>query len=375
MNSNTALPGSANGDLAALVLDSLNAGVYVTNLERRIVYWNKAAQRLTGWRPQEILGRACHDQVLCHVDKDNRPLCGKEFCPLHRAITTGTPSEVPIVVFALSAEGKRIPMRVSVAPLRSSDGSIIGGVETFLEMASEVDDLQRAQRIQLCGLINEAAGDPRLLARMHYAPMDVIGGDFCAVSRAPGDRYAFILADVMGHGLSAALYTMYLRRLWDEQSHLPTPAAILSAINRGIAAVMSASGAFATAICGTLDPGGGALLLASAGGPAPLLFDTAGGAASIELSGVPIGVLEENTFEQIERELAPGERLLLFSDGVVELRDGRGECIETPGLLGLLRELHYPDQPLDWAVLEDRLLTYTARIRFADDLTLLEISR
>jgi phosphoserine phosphatase RsbU/P len=192
--------------LPPLVLNSLNAGVYVTDLERRIIYWNQTAQRITGWRSRDVLGKACHEQVLCHVDKDDRPLCGKEFCPLHRAITTGLSSDVPIVVFALSTRQKRVPMRVSVAPLRDGSGKIVGGVEMFLDLSLEVGDMQRAQRIQSQCLVNEAVHDPRLWVRMHYAPHDMIGGDFCAMSLAGPDRYAFIVADVMGHGLSAALY-------------------------------------------------------------------------------------------------------------------------------------------------------------------------
>lgn len=367
------LTGAGSTDLPALVLDSLNAGVYVTDVDRRIVYWNQTAQRITGWRKQDILGKACHEQVLCHVDKDDRPLCGREFCPLHRAITTGTPSEVPIVVFALSAQGKRVPMRVSVAPLRDAGGKVIGGVETFLDMSSEVGDLQRAQRIQSQCLLNEAADDPRLQVRIHYAPHDMIGGDFCAISRAGPDRYAFILADVMGHGLSAALYTMYLHSLWDEQCGQETPAAILAGINHRLSGVMSGGGAFATALCGMLDLSQGRLLLSSAGGPAPLLFGKDGSQLVADLSGTPMGLLDQDGYDQFEQPIEPGGRLLLFSDGAVEVQDQNRQCLGMDGLLRLLRNLHYPSTELDMQRLEERMLTFSNAIRFDDDVTLLEI--
>ena len=55
-----------------LILDAINDGVYVTDTERRIVYWNKAAEQITGWQAGDILGKCCHDEVLVHQDKDAR---------------------------------------------------------------------------------------------------------------------------------------------------------------------------------------------------------------------------------------------------------------------------------------------------------------
>ncbi|MFH1242733.1 MAG: PAS domain-containing protein, partial [Pseudomonadota bacterium] len=110
------------------ILDSLNDGVYVTNPERKISYWNRAAERITGWPASEVVGRGCSDNILCHIDKDGHILCGQEFCPLHRSITTGVSSTVPITVFAQAKDGSRIPTQVSVAPIRDDSDNIIGGV-------------------------------------------------------------------------------------------------------------------------------------------------------------------------------------------------------------------------------------------------------
>lgn len=366
---------SDSGVLPSLVLDSVNAGVYVTDLERRIVYWNETAQRITGWKADQILGKHCHEQVLCHVDKDGRALCGEEFCPLHRAITTGTSSDVPIIVFARTADGGRVPMRVSVGPLRDESGRIVGGVETFQDMSAELGDFQRAQRIQSQCLLNEAAGDARLDVRVHYAPHDMVGGDFCAISRVAPDRYAFLVADVMGHGISAALYTMYLRSLWDEQRSRETPAAMLSAMNRRLGGVMTGSAAFATAVCGMLDVGSGQLWLSSAGGPEPLLFRMGGGATVTAISGLPMGLMDQNEYDQIELLLDPGDRLLLFSDGVVEVRGSDSQLLGVDGLLRLLCQLDYPAADLDGRGLEQKILAYSNAIRFDDDLTIVEVRR
>jgi Transcriptional regulator containing PAS, AAA-type ATPase, and DNA-binding domains len=98
------------------ILDFMADGVYITDLNRRIVYWNPAAERITGWRKQEVEGLSCMDGILCHVDKENRQLCGKDTCPMHRAIITGKQSLAPIVVYAQNHDGGRVPLQVHTAP-------------------------------------------------------------------------------------------------------------------------------------------------------------------------------------------------------------------------------------------------------------------
>ena len=74
------------------LLNLLADGAYITDTDRRIVFWNQAAQRITGWGAAEVVGRRCQENILVHVDKDGHPLCGHEHCPLHRSIVTGQPS-------------------------------------------------------------------------------------------------------------------------------------------------------------------------------------------------------------------------------------------------------------------------------------------
>ena len=66
-----------------------------------LYFWSKSAEHITGWRSEDVLGRACLEDILNHVDKDGHRLCGEEYCPLHRAMITGVTTNVPIIVFAL----------------------------------------------------------------------------------------------------------------------------------------------------------------------------------------------------------------------------------------------------------------------------------
>ena len=178
------------------IVDSLSEGVYVCDLERRITFWGKSAERITGWPAAEVVGRQCFDNVLCHVDKDGHRLCGEEYCPLHRAMVTGVGTPHALLVYAQGKDGKRIPMHVSTAPLRDETGRVIGGVETFRDASGEIHDLERAKAIQRLAMQQELPEDHRVSFTTHYIPHDIIGGDYLAVRKlderplrpAPGGR-------------------------------------------------------------------------------------------------------------------------------------------------------------------------------------------
>ena len=96
------MPESFPLDVDALlsVLNYLNMGVYITDRERRILLWNRKAEEITGYSAESVVGKACHEQVLNHVDKDNHPLCSTDLCPLHRAISLEKESDEPVLVYA-----------------------------------------------------------------------------------------------------------------------------------------------------------------------------------------------------------------------------------------------------------------------------------
>jgi PAS domain S-box-containing protein len=101
------------------ILDAMNVGVYVCDRKRKIAYWRKRVEAIADWQPEDVIGHSRRDEILDHIDKDGRPLCGKENCPLNRTMVTGVEASMPIIVFAKGKDGRRIPMQVSVAPLRS----------------------------------------------------------------------------------------------------------------------------------------------------------------------------------------------------------------------------------------------------------------
>ncbi|MHC5001602.1 MAG: PP2C family protein-serine/threonine phosphatase [Planctomycetota bacterium] len=359
---------------ASDVIDSLNEGVYLCDLDRRITYWSESAERITGWPAKEVVGRQCFDNVLCHVDKDGHRLCGEEFCPLHRSIVTGETSREALLVFAQGKDGGRIPMHVSVAPLRNAEGRIVGGVETFRDASSVVHDLKRAKAIQQLALQHDLPVDPRITIRTHYVPHDIIGGDYYAIQPIDEARYGFMLADVMGHGIAAALYTMHLSQLWDRYAPaLTRPEEFASTINRALVDVVKSDHSFATAVCGFIDLSEPSLCVAGAGGPPVVVMHDDGSHDLLEVPGLPLALADDIEYDRATASLRAGDSVLLFSDGAVEVMDSNRAMIGVDGLVDLLRRQQYPERPLRMDLLEEQILRFSNAIRLPDDLTLIEI--
>jgi diguanylate cyclase (GGDEF)-like protein/PAS domain S-box-containing protein len=127
------------------LLDHMSDGVYFVDLERRIMYWNEGAYRLTGYKAEELLGRNCQDDILCHVDTAGCRLC-KEDCPLTATINDGNEHEAS--VFLRHKEGRRIPVQVRVQPLRSADGSIVGAIEIFSDNSAQNEVRRKTEALE-----------------------------------------------------------------------------------------------------------------------------------------------------------------------------------------------------------------------------------
>ena len=357
----------------SLILDSLGDGVYVTDVNRKITYWNKAAERITGWMRADIVGRQCFDDILCHVDKDGHQLCGQEHCPLHRSIITGVGSECPLV-FAKRKDGQRIPVQVTVAPIRNASGEIIAGVEVFRDISPVFRDLEKAKVIQAISLQNDLPQDARIHFSTHYIPHDIVGGDYYGVKQLDKDHYGFFLVDVMGHGLAAALYTIHLSSLWDRYCHLlKTPSAFATKIGNELNRIVKGGESFATGICGTVDVDRRTVVFAGAGNPPALLIHADGRFEQVDCAGPPFGMMEDAPYDDTALQLHSGDRLLFFSDGAIEIHNAENNLLGVDGLIAILKKLGYPEADIRAAAVEEQLLKYSNSIRLEDDLTLMEV--
>jgi len=126
-------------------LDTLKDGVYFANRDRKITYWNKAAEELTGYKSSEVLGKCCKDNILIHIDEQGNNLCTGE-CPLARCMVSGQPNETS--VYLHHKKGHRVPVTVRVNPVRDAGGKIVGAVEIFSNLSSRDVFVKRIQALR-----------------------------------------------------------------------------------------------------------------------------------------------------------------------------------------------------------------------------------
>jgi len=359
---------------AERILNALGDGVYVTDPERKILSWNQAAESITGWTREEVVGRSCWDDVLIHIDKDGHKLCGREYCPLHRAIVTGKRSESPVIVFAQHRSGKRIPVEVTVAPVRDEGGRIVGGIEVFRDLSAMFRDLDRARIIQMHAMECSPPQDDRLRIGIRYIPQELVGGDFYRIEKIDRDRYAVMIADVVGHGITSALFVMQIRSLWEDmRGDLADPSSFMGKLGVQLHALCSRDDYFATAFYVVIDVSTGELEYVNAGHPHPMIFRRDGVIERLEAAGPMLGFAEDACYAAASARLEPSDTLLLYTDGATEVFDAEDRELCEEGLMRLLAQQDLSRGEAALKDIEENLLKYSNQLRLPDDLTLISV--
>lgn len=122
------------------ILDQMSDGVFFVNRELKILFWSKGAQRLTGYKTEEVVGRNCNDDILCHIDYQGKRV-GGEACPVVECLADGRPREMK--VYLQHKRGRRVPVSVRVQPIRNAAGTITGAIEIFSDDSAATDSLRR----------------------------------------------------------------------------------------------------------------------------------------------------------------------------------------------------------------------------------------
>jgi len=144
------------------LLDAVNDGIYLVDTERRIKFWNKAAEGITGFNEKEVLGRHCADNILRHIDREGKSLCETD-CPLAKTLRDGRVREADIYLH--HKQGHRVPVHVRIAPVRDENGSIVAAVEVFGDRSRRLAMLERLAELEQTALLDPLTevGNRRLL--------------------------------------------------------------------------------------------------------------------------------------------------------------------------------------------------------------------
>jgi diguanylate cyclase (GGDEF)-like protein/PAS domain S-box-containing protein len=169
------------------LLDNLYDGVYFVDPERRILYWNKGAERISGYPASQVIGKFCHDNLLDHVDENGCHFCHSG-CPLVEAVSQGKSTTVRVLL--KHRDGRRIPVDTSVMPAVDEQGRVLGGVEIFRDATSAValettlkEMRHLAERDPLTGVANRRHLDEVLLLQHE-------------ILRRTGQPFSVIMTDI-----------------------------------------------------------------------------------------------------------------------------------------------------------------------------------
>jgi diguanylate cyclase (GGDEF)-like protein/PAS domain S-box-containing protein len=134
------------------LLDHMSDGVYFVDRDRRILYWNEGAFRLSGYKSEEMLGRFCQDDILCHVDLAGHRLC-LDGCPLSATVENGESHEAK--VFLRHKQGRRVPVAVRVQPIRDAAGAVVGAVEIFSDDSAQYEARRKAEALERLAFLDQ----------------------------------------------------------------------------------------------------------------------------------------------------------------------------------------------------------------------------
>ena len=242
-------------------------------------------------------------------------------------------------------------------------------------------DLATAARIQrqLLPTSDQAASPFR--AHWLFLPAAQVSGDSFNFFELAPDLVGFYHLDISGHGVPAALLSVSLSRSLVPGGGPGTavadffdPATFLADLNRQLTSRDGEVENYATIAYGTLEKHTGRVRLALAGHPYPLILRQSGGLDILQQGGLPVGMFPEVDYRAEEVQLAPGDKLVLYSDGVTECRNRHGEAFDESRLRASLSFAARTGMSLT-AVLDERLRDWRGPQDFEDDISLLVLER
>ena len=235
-------------------------------------------------------------------------------------------------------------------------------------------ELRVARSIQQASLPKEVPELEGWQINPYYQPAREVGGDFYDFFELPNGHLGLVVGDATGKGVPAALVMASARSMLRAvaQASDYSPGDVLRRVNDSLVTDIPPN-MFVTCFCAILDPMSGHLSYANAGHDLPYLHRN-GDAEELRARGMPLGLMPGMSYEEKEILLDVGDIALLYSDGLVEAHDPKGEMFGFPRLRALVAE-HGEARSLEGFLLEELYSFVGEGWEQEDDITLLTLER
>jgi len=333
------------------ILETLNEGVLIADDCDKVVFVNSVFQEMTGISSDAIVGR---DAVHDYYSPEDYAIIQERRTKTRQ---TGRSREE---FFLPRKDGTRLPVIMSARALEDPDGRQFA-IVTFTDISEQktAEAHLRAANARLEDRQKEIEEDLVLAARVQqslapksviwgaiqveafYHPVRTIGGDFGLVSPLDEQHLNLMVCDVSGHGIGSALVAnrIYSETMTQLQNGVPL-GDMMRQLNSFVMRNIGGSVFFFTLAAARVDRSGRRMIFAGAGHP-PVMVVQPGEeprlleSRSMVLGALPNAVAEEAT---LDVDLHAGDRIVLYTDGITDVFDSRGEMLGVEGVQKFVRE-------------------------------------
>jgi PAS domain S-box-containing protein len=332
------------------ILETLNQGVMVVDDCHRVFFINNHLEQIFGIPAGEMIGRTA---LKWYSPEEN------EF--LQARIAESEKAGQHMFEFVVpQKDGTRLPVIITTRRFEDPDGrmyaivtftditeqkraeAMLREVNTKLEeRQKQIDeDLTLAARVQQ-SLAPQSMVWGGLRVDAYYHPVRRIGGDFGVVTPVNDENLNLLVCDVSGHGIGSALVAnrLYTEILAELRRNMPL-GDMLRRLNQFVIQSIGGSAFYFTAAAARIDRGGRRMLFAGAGHPPGMIVTPGQEPRLLESRSMLLGALPDAVDGEavLDLDLNPGDRVLLYTDGLTEVFDSSGEMLDISGLKNIVRD-------------------------------------